>query len=129
MCPISIFFSIGYLEDFNKATSHAVLFTTDVAARGLNIQGVAWIIQVDPPQEIEEYVHRVGRTGRLGKEGNALLFLLEHEVGYVDYLRQAGVTVNPVPELQLLQPLTQTHLPADLRHFRLQVRVTVWMCH
>lgn len=42
---------------------------------------VNWIAQFDLPQQAEEYVHRIGRTARLGKEGNALLFVLDCEAG------------------------------------------------
>jgi ATP-dependent RNA helicase DDX31/DBP7 len=70
-----------------------VLLCTDVAARGLDFPEVTAIIQVDPPGEAAEYVHRVGRTARAGRAGEALLFLLPAERGYVDYLRARGVTL------------------------------------
>jgi len=56
-----------------------VLITTDVAARGLDLPQVHWILQYDPPHEISDYIHRVGRTARAGKPGHALLFLLPSE--------------------------------------------------
>lgn len=112
---------LGFLKDFNQYnTSGAVLFTTDVAARGLNLEGVNFVIQCDPPQELEEYVHRVGRTGRLEKEGTALLFLLDHEEGYAEYLNGAGVQLAVRPELELFQPLLQEVLPSYIRSRRLQ---------
>jgi ATP-dependent RNA helicase DDX18/HAS1 len=50
---------------------------TDIAARGLDIPQVDWIIQYDPPLDIKEYIHRVGRTCRgANAKGKALLFLL-----------------------------------------------------
>lgn len=61
-----------------------VLLCTDVAARGLDIPAVDWIIQYDPPDDPKEYIHRVGRTARGEKgSGRALLFLLP-EVSYGD---------------------------------------------
>ena len=53
----------------------AVLFTTNIASRGLDFPLVNWILQADCPEHIEEYVHRVGRTARLHKTGRALLLL------------------------------------------------------
>jgi len=68
---------------------------TDVAARGLDIPAVDWIIQFDPPDDPKEYIHRVGRTARgINTIGRALLFLLPEEVAFLKYLRNAKVTLN-----------------------------------
>ncbi|CAN6439446.1 unnamed protein product [Victoria cruziana] len=64
-----------------------ILLCTDVAARGLDIPGVDWIIQYDPPQDPNMFVHRVGRTARMGRPGSAIVFLLPKEESYVDFLR------------------------------------------
>lgn len=81
-----------FFEFMNRETG--VLLSTDVAARGLDIPQVDWIIQYDPPDDPKEYIHRVGRTARAGKEGKALLFLLPSEVGFLHYLKQAKVPLN-----------------------------------
>ncbi|VDO26968.1 unnamed protein product [Haemonchus placei] len=72
-----------------------ILLCTDVAARGLDIPAVDWIVQYDPPDEPREYIHRVGRTAR-GKDGrgNALLVLRPEELGFLRYLRAAKVVLN-----------------------------------
>jgi len=76
------------------AAEKGILVCTDVAARGLDIPRVDWIVQFDPPDEPKEYIHRVGRTAR-GAEGSgkALLFLMPEELGFLQYLRHAGVPV------------------------------------
>ncbi|CAK7263788.1 RNA-dependent ATPase [Sporothrix epigloea] len=66
------------LEAF-KAGTTPVLVATDVAARGLDIPEVKLVINVTFPLTIEDYVHRIGRTGRAGKEGRAITFFTEHD--------------------------------------------------
>nr|CAG8505447.1 2709_t:CDS:10 [Entrophospora candida] len=56
-------------------TSTAILLCTDVAARGLDVPDVDYVIQVDPPQDPKVFSHRCGRTARAGKEGKAMVFL------------------------------------------------------
>ncbi|KAI4306875.1 hypothetical protein L6164_030117 [Bauhinia variegata] len=67
--------------------SNGILLCTDVAARGLDIPGVDCIVQYDPPQDPNVFIHRVGRTARLGKQGHAIVFLLPKEESYVEFLR------------------------------------------
>jgi ATP-dependent RNA helicase DDX18/HAS1 len=71
-----------------------ILLCTDVAARGLDIPQVDWIIQYDPPENPKEYIHRVGRTARAGNKGKALLLLLPSEDGFLKYLKKDGVPLN-----------------------------------
>jgi ATP-dependent RNA helicase DDX18/HAS1 len=84
-----------------------ILLCTDVAARGLDIPQVDWIIQYDPPENPKEYIHRVGRTARAGHHGKALLLLLESEKGFLKYLKHAGVPLNeleyPLSKLSNIQ--------------------------
>lgn len=62
-----------------KASVIPVLISTDVGARGLDIEDVAMVINWDLPQEPEEYTHRVGRTARAGKGGLAISFVTERD--------------------------------------------------
>ena len=79
---------------FCNATT-GILLCTDVAARGLDIPAVDWIVQYDPPDDPKEYIHRVGRTARgEGSSGHALLILRPEELGFLRYLKQARVPVN-----------------------------------
>ncbi|EST08975.1 DNA/RNA helicase, DEAD/DEAH box type, N-terminal [Kalmanozyma brasiliensis GHG001] len=70
------------------------LLCTDVAARGLDIPSVDWIIQFDPPDDPRDYIHRVGRTARAGNSGKSLLFLLPTELGFLRFLKVAKVPLN-----------------------------------
>ena len=73
----------------------AILLCTDVAARGLDIPKVDWIVQYDPPDDPKEYIHRVGRTARgTNESGRALLFLLPEELAFLRYLKAAKVTLQ-----------------------------------
>ena len=68
-----------------------MLLTTDLAARGIDIPDVDWIVQFDPPQWSDQFVHRIGRTARAGRQGQSLLFLTENESPYTDYLKGKSV--------------------------------------
>merc|ERR1719440_481574 len=90
------------------SAKEGILVCTDVAARGLDIPKVDWIVQYDPPDEPKEYIHRVGRTARgASGSGKALLFLMPEELGFLQYLRRAGVPVAeysfPVSKLANIQ--------------------------
>ncbi|XP_061388159.1 probable ATP-dependent RNA helicase pitchoune [Musca vetustissima] len=75
--------------------AEGILLCTDVAARGLDIPQVDWIVQFDPPDDPKEYIHRVGRTARgTGSSGHALLMLRPEELGFLRYLKAAKVPLN-----------------------------------
>jgi superfamily II DNA/RNA helicase len=63
------------LERFESGKAQ-VLVATDVAARGLDIDDIAQVVNYDPPEEAKGYVHRTGRTGRAGRSGSAITFVL-----------------------------------------------------
>ena len=72
-----------------------ILICTDVAARGLDIPAVDWIIQFDPPDDPRDYIHRVGRTARgTSGKGKSLMFLTPNELGFLRYLKAAKVPLN-----------------------------------
>jgi len=70
------------MNKFRNGQIH-ILVATDVAARGLDITGVTHVFNFDLPQEIDSYVHRIGRTGRAGKEGLALTFVEPREFAHL----------------------------------------------
>lgn len=72
-----------------------ILICTDVAARGLDIPAVDWIVQFDPPDDPRDYIHRVGRTARgTDGKGKSLMFLTPSELGFLRYLKAANVPLN-----------------------------------
>ncbi|XP_047199100.1 probable ATP-dependent RNA helicase DDX10 [Hippoglossus stenolepis] len=95
-------------NDFIKK-QNAVLFATDIAARGLDFPAVNWVLQFDCPENADTYIHRVGRTARYKQGGEALLLLLpSEERGMVGQLQEKRVPINKIqvnPEkLQTVQP-------------------------
>uniref|UniRef100_A0A3Q2ZEA4 ATP-dependent RNA helicase n=1 Tax=Kryptolebias marmoratus TaxID=37003 RepID=A0A3Q2ZEA4_KRYMA len=75
----------------------AVLFATDIAARGLDFPAVHWVLQVDCPEDADTYIHRVGRTARYKEGGEALLLLLpSEEDGMVAQLQEKKVPINKI---------------------------------
>ncbi|CAH1391189.1 unnamed protein product [Nezara viridula] len=100
-----------------------ILLCTDVAARGLDIPAVDWIVQYDPPDDPKEYIHRVGRTARgEGGSGHALLLLRPEELSFLYYLKHAKVPLNEfdfnwnkVSDIQLqLEKLVGTNYALNL---------------
>ncbi|XP_061704778.1 probable ATP-dependent RNA helicase pitchoune [Cydia pomonella] len=82
------------ITNFHNAKNGA-LFCTDLAARGLDIPSIDWIVQFDPPSDTNEYIHRVGRTARgIGAAGNAVLLLRPEEREFVDYLQDAKIFMD-----------------------------------
>ncbi len=70
------------IEDF-KSGKIRVLVATDIAQRGLDINGISHVINYDVPQQPEDYVHRIGRTGRAAATGDAFTFMSADEIGMV----------------------------------------------
>lgn len=77
-----------------------ILVATDVAARGLDISGVTHVYNFDIPQDPESYVHRIGRTGRVGREGMAATFVTPREFYHLRNIEQVTkrkIVRKPVP--------------------------------
>jgi ATP-dependent RNA helicase DDX55/SPB4 len=95
------------LERFHSrrhAARGCVLACTDVAARGLDVVDVDWVVQLDAPQDPAVFVHRVGRTARAGREGKSLLFLTSKEEAYIELLNMRQVPIVPLPDTESCCP-------------------------
>src|SRR4051812_32265741 len=86
------------LQDF-KDGKISVLVATDIAQRGLDISGITHVINYDVPQQAEDYVHRIGRTGRAAKEGDAYTFMSPDEIGMVRTIERMIGT--PIPRISV----------------------------
>ena len=79
------------LNKFKKKISN-ILVATDVAARGIDVQDLTHVINYALPQDPDAYVHRIGRTGRAGKEGNAITFITPSEYRKLQIIKQRTKT-------------------------------------
>ncbi|OPY56616.1 MAG: DEAD-box ATP-dependent RNA helicase CshA [Pelotomaculum sp. PtaU1.Bin035] len=89
------------LRQFKEGTVE-VLAATDVAARGLDISGVTHVYNFDIPQDPDSYVHRIGRTGRLGKPGQAVTFVTPREISLLRIIESTAkrkITRIPAPTI------------------------------
>lgn len=81
------------LRDFRKGTTN-ILVATDVASRGLDVSGVAHVVNLDLPKSMEDYVHRIGRTGRAGSVGQATSFYTDRDMFLVAQIKKAIADVE-----------------------------------
>ena len=86
------------LGDFKAGTTR-VLVATDIAQRGLDITNITHVISYDVPQQPEDYVHRIGRTGRASREGDAFTFMSPDEIAMVRTIE--AVMGKPIPRVSV----------------------------
>ncbi len=102
------------LEGFKRGT-YRVLVATDVASRGIDVKDIGLVVNVDLPDALDDYVHRIGRTGRAGRKGHAVSFVLpdqKRDVLAIERLTKARITVLPLPTL-LPVPAASTSILAS----------------
>ncbi len=96
-----------------------ILVATDVMARGLDIDEITHVVNFDTPSFPENYMHRIGRTGRAEKEGRTLLFSTEKEQGFktgIETLMATKIPVLPLPEdVEISEELTEEERPREDR--------------
>ncbi|HOW87659.1 MAG TPA: DEAD/DEAH box helicase [Candidatus Omnitrophota bacterium] len=91
------------LEGF-KSGKYRILVATDIAARGIDVKGIELVINYDLPDESENYVHRIGRTGRIGDKGHAISFATPEqgkEVKDIEKLMRMALPISEHPEMPL----------------------------
>ena len=107
---------VAVLENF-RSGKVSVLVATDVAGRGLHVDGIDLIINFNIPEQAEDYVHRIGRTGRVGEKGTSITFADEIDSYYIpaveEYMKQPLKCVPP-PE-EWLAPLPKPMLEKKRR--------------
>ncbi|MFA5493833.1 MAG: DEAD/DEAH box helicase [Porticoccaceae bacterium] len=98
-----------------------IVVATDVAARGLDVERISHVVNYDIPYDNESYVHRIGRTGRAGREGNAILFVTPKERRLLGSIEKS--TRQPIAEMQL--PSGQQVSEQRIQLFRTQLLETL----
>lgn len=98
------------LQGFKEKTLR-VLVATDIAARGIDVDDLAWVVNYDIPNVPETYVHRIGRTGRAGASGTAISFCDLEERAYIkDIEKLTGVKIpvmdHPIPPVEESEPVS-----------------------
>ncbi|XP_043844752.1 probable ATP-dependent RNA helicase DDX31 isoform X2 [Dromiciops gliroides] len=91
-------------QEFSQSKS-GILLCTDVAARGLDLPQVTWIVQYNAPSSPAEYIHRIGRTARIGCHGSSLLILAPSEAEYVNSLASHKINVCEIKMEDILSVL------------------------
>jgi ATP-dependent RNA helicase DDX55/SPB4 len=104
------------MERFRQVTGGAALFCTDVAARGLDVDNITWVVQVDAPQDPAVFIHRAGRAARAGKAGQSVIFLSPKEESYVDLLRMRNVPLQEMDSTAFTKDKDDTTASAPLDH-------------
>ncbi|XP_024007054.1 DEAD-box ATP-dependent RNA helicase 31 [Eutrema salsugineum] len=86
-------------NEFRKSKG-LILVTSDVSARGVDYPDVTLVLQVGLPKDREQYIHRLGRTGRKGKEGEGILLLAPWEEYFLSSLKDLPITKSPLPSIE-----------------------------
>ncbi|PIR42017.1 MAG: hypothetical protein COV30_00675 [Candidatus Yanofskybacteria bacterium CG10_big_fil_rev_8_21_14_0_10_37_15] len=101
-----------------KNGNYRVLVATDIASRGIDVIGIELVLNYDLPSNPEDYVHRIGRTGRAGTEGHAVSFVLpeeRYEIRNIERLIRKNLPVSSLPELPFESSKLAEHLYNESR--------------
>jgi ATP-dependent RNA helicase RhlE len=109
------------LDSFKKR-HFSVLVATDIAARGIDVDGISHVVNYDTPEYPEDYIHRIGRTGRAEKKGIAITFVTEDEMKFLRRIEQLTGKRYPVvkyPGFPYPAPvITEAEHPDHVSHMR-----------
>ncbi|ODV58825.1 putative ATP-dependent RNA helicase [Ascoidea rubescens DSM 1968] len=109
-----------------NSDKNLVLFCTDVVSRGLDLPLVSTVIEYDPPFTIEDHLHRVGRTARVGNQGNAMLFLFpELEENYVEKIKEYH-TNGQIQKIQYDEILKKVYADPNSKRSKWDIEATTW---
>jgi len=103
-----------------------VLVATDVAARGIDVPGISHVINFDAPRQAEDYVHRIGRTGRAGRSGVAVTLLAHREKYLMRSIERYTGTALRVAVIPGLEPAARVERSAGPRGARSDARRGEW---
>lgn len=101
------------LEGFKRG-EHRVLVATDIAARGIDVKEISLVINYDVPEKPEDYVHRIGRTGRAGSKGRAIMIATpeqRRDVRDIERLLRTELPISPLSREKIEEPRHTGHQP------------------
>jgi ATP-dependent RNA helicase DeaD len=108
------------VDSFKRGTLD-ILVATDVAARGLDVERISHVLNYDIPYDVEAYVHRIGRTGRAGRHGEAILFVAKRERRLLRAIEKA--TGNSIEVMQL--PSAEDVVDTRVKRFKARISETL----
>ncbi|MEE9440036.1 MAG: DEAD/DEAH box helicase [Saprospiraceae bacterium] len=107
-------YRFGVIDNF-KSGDHRFIIATDIVARGIDVSEVTHVINFDAPEVPENYIHRIGRTGRADRKGNSLTFVTKSDANNIlaiEELMNYSIPRNILPDnLEISELLTEEELP------------------
>jgi superfamily II DNA/RNA helicase len=110
---------MGTMEKF-KAREYDFLICSDVAARGLDIDDLSHVFNYDVPMHAEDYVHRIGRTGRAGKQGRAFSLAWKEDKKYIDAIEK--LTGKQIPLIQINKTSAQVEATSKAEKTEIKIK-------
>ncbi|CAN4111464.1 unnamed protein product [Withania somnifera] len=109
-------------DEFRKSTG-LILVSSDVSARGVDYPDVTLVVQIGVPADRQQYIHRLGRTGRKGKEGQGILLLAPWEEFFLSTIKDLPISKAPVP---LIDPETKKKVERAFSHIDMKTKESAY---